>query len=497
MLTRIEIDGFKTFEAFELDLQPFSAVVGPNASGKSNLFDALRFISALSQTDIRSAMQNLRGEPEELFRRTPAGCVGKMTFAVEVLLTTKGKDAFGTEFSVKAQRLRYEVAIARRAGSGADFEGLFVDSEHCSPIRKTDDRSGFVRKSRTVAYGGNRTPFIRTQRKQDRFDAIEIRQDGDSRRGRPVTLALADASRTALSTVTTAEFPHLYALKDFLNSIHFLQIDPQAARRPSHRLSRRELEPDASNLAAVLARIRSETASPVRPQGALADIAADLASLIPAVRAIIPRDDERAREYSFDIELDDSLSFSSRVVSDGTLRVLSLMTVLNDPKRKGMLCFEEPENGVHEGRIRQLVNLLRNACSDSFHPDDEPFFQILINTHSPAVMQALHAHEIIAADIISSLNPITRLRSTKTRMRSGVKAILEAVIRSVRGRRRRVSAADLFPAIAGRQSIPKLQNAPSFKTFADAVRSALASLGCLDGAATANRSRTQQTRGAP
>ena len=40
MLTRIEIDGFKTFEGFRLDLEPLTAVVGPNASGKFNLFDA-------------------------------------------------------------------------------------------------------------------------------------------------------------------------------------------------------------------------------------------------------------------------------------------------------------------------------------------------------------------------------------------------------------------------------------------------------------------------
>ncbi len=90
MLTRIEIDGFKTFENFELDLEPFCAVVGPNASGKSNLFDALRFLSALSQTDIRTAMQNLRGEPEELFRRTQSGEVAQMSFAIEVLLQHSG-----------------------------------------------------------------------------------------------------------------------------------------------------------------------------------------------------------------------------------------------------------------------------------------------------------------------------------------------------------------------------------------------------------------------
>src|SRR5271168_644407 len=95
MLTRIEIDGFKTFEGFSLDLQPFTAIVGPNASGKSNLFDALRFLSLLAKVDVRTAMQDLRGLPEELFRQTARKSKGRMTFAVEVLLERQGVDAFG------------------------------------------------------------------------------------------------------------------------------------------------------------------------------------------------------------------------------------------------------------------------------------------------------------------------------------------------------------------------------------------------------------------
>ena len=34
MITRIEIDGFKSFEGFELALNPFAVILGPNASGK-------------------------------------------------------------------------------------------------------------------------------------------------------------------------------------------------------------------------------------------------------------------------------------------------------------------------------------------------------------------------------------------------------------------------------------------------------------------------------
>ncbi|MEV0378493.1 AAA family ATPase [Nonomuraea sp. NPDC050643] len=51
MLTRIEIDGFKSFLGFELDVPPFLALVGPNSSGKSNFLDALAFVRSAMLAD--------------------------------------------------------------------------------------------------------------------------------------------------------------------------------------------------------------------------------------------------------------------------------------------------------------------------------------------------------------------------------------------------------------------------------------------------------------
>lgn len=42
MLTRIEIDGFKSFRSLRLDPQPFTVTFGGNAVGRSNLFDVKR-----------------------------------------------------------------------------------------------------------------------------------------------------------------------------------------------------------------------------------------------------------------------------------------------------------------------------------------------------------------------------------------------------------------------------------------------------------------------
>ena len=413
MLTRIEIDGFKSFEEFSLDLRPFMAVVGPNASGKSNLFDALRFLSLLAQHDIRTAMQDLRGEPEELFRRTDSGTSASMSFAVEVLLGRKGVDAFGKNYETPTQRLRYELQLRMTKDSSGVPRGISVTSEKCSPIARKDDRAVFLRGVK-LSRNFRVSPFISTP---PTGEAILVHQDGPQKHGNPRPISLKEASRTALSTIATAEFPHLNALRQTLAGIRFLEINPQEARSANDRFADPVLRPDASNLAAALAHLKATTTDKNRPDGVLADIAADLASLIPSVRGIESRDDPGQRQYSFGLQFDDGLVFSSRVISDGTLRLLALLTVLNDPARRGTLCFEEPENGVHEGRVPQLVAFLRNAAAVSQDPDI-PSFQVLLATHSPKLMSVLKDEEIVAADSIVSIDSTIGTRFLKTRMRS-------------------------------------------------------------------------------
>lgn len=414
MLTRIEIDGFKTFQNFALDLRPFTVVVGPNASGKSNLFDAMRLLAALADHDIHSAMQGLRGEPEEFFRQVTSGSTDSIKFAVEMFLDNEGTDDFGRPYKVPAQRLRYELTLGIRDGRGGRPRGVFVRSESCESIQKKDDKAEYL-KSRKPSYGRYSTPFIRVD---EGGDALLVRQDGPSKSGSPMRLSLKEASRTALSTITTAEFPHLYALRKALRAVRFLEINPTAARSANDRFEKTTLLPDASNLAAVLNRLKEQTRSEDRPEGVLSDIATDLSALIPSVCNVTVQADHQ-KQYSFSVGFTGDLNFSSRVISDGTLRILALLTILNDPDRRGTLCFEEPENGVHEGRIPTLIELLRFATE--IDPDPAtPTFQVILNTHSPKVMATLQDTEIVAADVITAVDPDSHTRDSRTRMRTGI-----------------------------------------------------------------------------
>lgn len=128
MLTRIEIDGFKSFLDFELDVPPFLALVGPNSSGKSNLLDALAFArTALMSRGLKNShvgdplLEARRGRPHELFHR-PVGQRPVPRFAIEVEATV---DVSGEP-----------TAISAEAGAGREPGDWFVNTRPPFAIQK-------------------------------------------------------------------------------------------------------------------------------------------------------------------------------------------------------------------------------------------------------------------------------------------------------------------------------------------------------------------------
>src|SRR5438046_1180860 len=120
MITRIELDGFKTFLDFTLDLAPFQVIIGANGVGKSNLFDALRLLSRLAQLPVSRAFTDRhgRGNSHELFSLLPNGeRATQIRLAVELLIDTQHPD---TKSDLEYTRFRYESAIER----GVDEHGL-------------------------------------------------------------------------------------------------------------------------------------------------------------------------------------------------------------------------------------------------------------------------------------------------------------------------------------------------------------------------------------
>jgi len=78
----------------------------------------------------------------------------------------------------------------------------------------------------------------------------------------------------------------------------------------------------------------------------------------------------------------------ARALSDGTLRFLALAVVELDSRGRGLTCMEEPENGIHPERVPAMIRLLQDIAAGVEEPVDEdnPLRQVIVNTHSPAVV---------------------------------------------------------------------------------------------------------------
>lgn len=416
MITKLEIDGFKTFRDFQVELAPFQVIVGPNGSGKSNLFDAIQLLAHLANDDLRTAFQELRGEAGEIFALTPDGRpVERMRLAAEVFVDRKVQDSWGAQATIKYTRLRYELEIARRTDSQG-LERLYVDRESLTAIPRGDDgwakqhgistRSGWL-----PPLTGGRSPFISTAEGENGIPTISLHQDLHG--GRKSGVA-AKVERTLLSGAFNTEFPTAFAVREEMRSWRFLQLNPEELRKPSSMVGPQILAADGRYLAATLARLQASDPT------ILADISLDMANLVPGLVRIEVEKDDKRDQYVVWAWMEDGRRFSSRVLSDGTLRMLALVTLKHDPEHRGVLCFEEPENGVHPHRLSRIAETLSEFATDFADSEqrDLPLRQFLCNTHSPVFISqppiltsVLFAYPVMRVDAGAGKKPerVTRM----------------------------------------------------------------------------------------
>ena len=381
MITRIELDGFKTFQDFSLDLSPLQVIVGANGVGKSNLFDALQLLGRLADSKLSAAFQQTRGEAGELFTILPdGGSADRIRVAVEMLANQNVQDDWGVRQELKFPRMRYELEVARRKDV-LGLERLAVEHEYLAPIPRHKDRWTKSNKLKTggpwipAMTGGRSSPFISTQKK-GRGPTIALHQDGNS--GRRDVVA-AEAERTLLSGARNTEFPHAFAAAEEMRAWRFLHLNPAILRQPNSMTAPAKLAADGRNLPNVLARMNAN--DPML----LADVSRDLANYMPGTIQVEVENDPATERFVIWAKAQDGRRLSSRLLSDGTLRMLVLVTLRNDPEHEGLLCLEDPENNVHPARLKGMTEILQDLATDFSDPDQSelPLRQVICNTHSP------------------------------------------------------------------------------------------------------------------
>ena len=385
MITYIYIDGFKSFRDFEMYFCPLTVVAGVNASGKSNLFDAMQLLSSLSQGEkLANAMRSSRGEDDELFLQYhDESRAQTMTFKVDMLLKPHVQDEWGMECDIKFTRLRYELQIMRSTETSRQYK---IAYESLTPILRKDDvwlksyPPKIIEKICPKIAKARMRPFLETT---NDANEIKIVVPGEETGSKKREYSMKEAYCTILSRFTKIDDAHIMAARQELAQWMFLQLEPKALRQPTEKSeSGHGLLPDGRRLANVVNDLKNEDPYNMKVIGRMVN------KFMPNLVAVDVIDDKENMRYVLRMQDKNGRWYSSRVLSEGTLRVLALCVLAVDNRHQSLLCFEEPENGVHPQRVAKMAELVRELSAD-FSLEHPTLRQAIVNTHSPLFVQAV------------------------------------------------------------------------------------------------------------
>ena len=440
MLTRLKVSGFKNLVDVDVSFGPFTCVAGANGVGKSNLFDAIVFLSALASDTLLNAALSIRvrdvgrraADVRGLFHRVGDTYASKMTFEAEMIVPPEGVDDLGQHAKAKTTFLRYVIELGYRVDESlptlGSLELLREELDYIKPTEagkhvRFEHVANKWRKS--VVTGESRAPFISTIERvsedssanenegeppvspgkgNSRHRIIKLHQDGSA--GRPKSILATNLPRTVLSTVNATESPTALMARREMQSWHLLQLEPAALREPDSFTTPPGLGSDGSHLPATLyflARTQKTNGQVERHSETWVydQIAARLSQLIADVYKIRIDEDKTRELLTLEVADFGGTPYPARALSDGTLRFLALATLELDPKTGGLICLEEPENGFHPERIPGVIELLQDIATDVTRPvgSDNPLRQVIINTHSPAVVAQVPDDSLLVAEL--------------------------------------------------------------------------------------------------
>lgn len=428
MLTRLEVDGFKNLLAFELDLGPFNCIAGPNGVGKSNIFDAIQFLSLLADHSLTEAALSVRGsDPEtsnlrELFWTDGEKHVDRLKIAAEMLVDPDVEDDFRRATRATSTYLRYEIRIGyeppeRRGKPGrlvllSESLNYVTEGNAASRLRFPHSASEF-RKAVVHNQRRSKQGFISTVEAADGQIEILVAQDGGSR-GSPQRASAIAAPRTIVATTNTSTTPTILAARREMQKWRVLALEPSAMRRSDRFHSEPFISAAGEHLPATLHRLATTAGtSGSDPEQILARVTSRLAELVPIRRLTINVDEVRQLLTLLAIERG-GVELPARSLSDGALRFLALCILAEDPEYRGVICMEEPENGIHPEKMGAMVNLLQDLAVDPMRApgSSNPMRQVILATHSPWFVQLQDEADLLAAKEIRIRGPFGKPAST-------------------------------------------------------------------------------------
>lgn len=325
----------------EFELEPLNVLIGPNASGKSNLIEVLSLLAAAPGRDLKAPIREGGGVSEWLWKGAPR--LGTATVDVTV------------EFP-ENQPLRYRLSFTE---TGARFELTEEAIENEKPTQ------------------GNVEPYI-FYRFRDGQPVLNVFTQEESRPDRRLTRDEVIPDQSILAQRRDPDsYPELTYLAGAFERMRFYR-DWNLSRSAPSRLPQQadlpqdSLLEDASNLGLVLDNLLNRP--PEKRQ-----IMDRLSTFHPSIEDMRSKTHSNTVQVSFH-EKGLQHAVPAARLSDGTLRYLCLLAVLCNPEPPPVVCIEEPEIGLHPDVIPEVAGLLVEASTRS---------QIFVTTHSDILIDAL------------------------------------------------------------------------------------------------------------
>ncbi len=334
----IKVRNYRSLGDVEVDLSDLTVLVGANGTGKSNFLDVFRFVSDALTRGLDSALL-----------AHDRGGIGRLR-----------------RYSSKGRPYDVEIDIV-----------LEIDGEkgHYGFVLGSRKRNEYEVKQEECSFGLN---------------AYTIRN------GEVVEATISDTIATQernLALPLLGNLPQFSPLYDFLTRMGFYSIFPNDLRSPQQPGSSYPLETTGKNLASVLRElVRSDTPD-------MQHLVRGLQTVIPGISAEDPIEVRQVGSYLV-VRLrhsNDAGIFDLALESDGTLRVLGLLTAIYQTPFLPFIGLEELELMVHPGAMSALCDIVEEAATRT---------QIILTTHSPDLISQFDANSLRIVELVNGATEI-------------------------------------------------------------------------------------------
>lgn len=385
IINRIQVLNYGCLRYVDVPMDRFHVLIGPNASGKSTLMDAIKFVSDVVKDGVESAWRSRTSNFADLVWERPDTPEDQwFEIALEFSLPDEVRELLPAERDFTL--FRYEISVGIDPETGrvsllAERGDLHPDTRYrprqLSFFPNPLDPPETIMTRRVSR--GRRNVFRRDQTTLSRFSVETVDKTGSINWSTGFNLS-SDRSMMTFLPDRGNEFPSSTFVMAFLrDKIVPIALNSALLREASPPGLGSELRPDGSNVPWVVDALLLVAGE--RWQSWTDHVKCALDGF-EFVRPVLRQDD--AHRYLM-VHYANDLQIPSWKVSDGTLRLLALTMLAYLPDAAGLFMIEEPENGIHPGALQDVFDSLSSVYQS----------QVLLATHSPEFVAIAHVKHLL------------------------------------------------------------------------------------------------------